>query len=284
MNSIRPHHDKDNNYVFDPAAAFAEIKAHWTEWGNSIGAKRWVIAVSGGKDSTVVCALAAKVWGPENVVAVTIPCGAQADINDSYEVINWCGVKTYEVNIKEAFDSICGWIDGVHGQKLSEVATVNLAPRLRMAVTYAVAQTVDGIVLNTSNLTEDVLGYATLWGDTCGSYAPIHSLTVTEVIALGKWLGIPEHLVKKVPADGLQAQTDEERLGLKYADVDRYIRMTDPLDEERADKIQALYDRNVFKIDMIRLPGPEFKDLPRMFPRYKTGLLCRDCATLKSEE
>ena len=118
-------------------------------------------------------------------------------------------------NLLDAFDA--------NGIEPSIDTKINIPPRLRMTATYAVAQTFGGIVLNTSNLTEDILGYCTLWGDTTGSYAPIQGLTVTEVLKLGDYIGIPYDLVHKTPADGLQTLSDEERLGVKYADVDQFI-------------------------------------------------------------
>lgn len=245
-------------YKFDVNVAYEIIKTHWENWAKNINAKKWVVAVSGGKDSTIVAALAARIFGKENVVGVTLPCNGQKDIDDSMRVIElYCG-EHVDIDIGSMFNNLINKFRNIYIDP-SNNAKINIPPRLRMTVTYAVAQTVDGIVLNTSNLTEDMLGYCTLWGDTTGSFAPIQGLTVTEVLSLGDYLEIPYDLVHKIPADGLQEQTDEDRLGLKYSDVDRYIRCGDATFELRT-KIVELYHRNKFKIDMIHIPGPKFSN------------------------
>lgn len=249
-----------NSYNFISQQAFFEIEKHWKNFAEKINAKKWIVAVSGGKDSTIVAALAAKIFGKENVVGVTLPCDGQKDIGDSMRVIDmYCG-KHINIDIGDMFYNLLDKMDA-NAIEPSNDTRINIPPRLRMSVTYAVAQSVGGIVLNTSNLTEDILGYCTLWGDTCGSYAPIQGLTVTEVLALGDYLGIPYELVHKVPADGLQDQTDEDRLGMKYEDVDRVIRLNVG-DVYLKAKINDKYTANKFKLDMIRIEGPKFKDFP----------------------
>ena len=107
---------------------------------------------------------------------------------------------------------------------VSRQSSINLAPRLRMASLYAVAQSVNGRVVNTSNLSEAWVGYSTRYGDGVGDFAPLLNLTVTEVIAIGKVLGLPDYLVTKAPSDGLTGKSDEEKLGFTYAALDKYIR------------------------------------------------------------
>ena len=124
-----------------------------------------------------------------------------------------------------------------------------------MATTFAVAQSVGGMVLNTCNLTETILGYCTLFGDDCGSYAPIKDLTVTEVITLGDWLGLPTELTHKTPIDGLQPLSDEEKLGMKYSEVDETIRNGDDKYKIR-DRIREIFNKNTFKSDIVKVPGP----------------------------
>jgi NAD+ synthase len=111
------------------------------------------------------------------------------------------------------------------GCELSEQAKTNLPARIRMTTLYAVAQTVDaGRVINTSNLSEDWVGFATLYGDATGAFSPLGMLTTDEVIAMGRELGLPEHLVIKVPADGLTNKTDEDNFGFTYTVLNKYIR------------------------------------------------------------
>lgn len=250
-----------------PERLFEVIQQNWTSWAwHFTPETKFVIGISGGKDSTVVAYLAVKIFGADRVVGVTLPCDEQKDIADSLRVIKELGIKHVNINIGDAVYSIQNSIEN-NAIDVSADTKTNLPCRIRTATLYAVAQSVNGLVINTSNLTEDILGYATLWGDTCGSFAPIQGLTVTEVISLGDWLGVPYDLCHKTPIDGLQALTDEEKLGMKYADVDKFIR-NDKGTKEFKEKVMTMYWRNKFKIDMITLPGPKFRDLPNfvMFP------------------
>jgi NAD+ synthase len=132
-----------------------------------------------------------------------------------------------------------------------------------MATLYYVAQAVGGIVVNTSNLSESILGYGTLYGDIAGSFAPLRGLTATEVVQIGHELGLPAHLVDKTPADGLSGKTDEDNLGVKYADVDKYIRYgASVVDEQVVKIVNEKYKWNKFKSDIIDIPGVLFEDYP----------------------
>ena len=229
------------------------------------------VSLSGGKDSTVVAALAARIFGKENVIGVMMPNGTQADIADSEEVCKFLGIGAVTVNIGSAYEELLGEV--VFGalkplgvESASYDTETNLPARLRMSALYAVAQSVGGAVLNTCNLSEDTVGYATLYGDNAGSYAPLQGLAVTEVKALGDWLGLPHRLVHKVPVDGLQPKTDEEKLGFTYDALDRFIRKGEGADSFK-DLIRALYRKNRFKTDMVRLPGPKFEFLPNFAAR-----------------
>ena len=248
-------------YAFDAKKERSRIRKAWREWAGMTCSTKFVLGVSGGKDSTFLAYEAKDEFGAENVWGVTMPNGKQADIADSMRVIEATGINHVRVNIAEAFSSIGMQIPGFGND-----ARINLPPRLRMATLFAVAQTVGGTVLNTSNLTEDNLGYCTLFGDDCGSYAPIQAYTVTEVIAMGDCAGIPYDLMHKVPTDGLCGSTDEEKLGMKYADVDKFIRLNLGSDEFKA-KVLAKWKTNKFKTEIIKLNGPQ-----NNFPDYVRGL------------
>ena len=260
-----------DKYEFSPERAYNEIKAHWERWAKSVNAKGWIVGISGGKDSTVVAALAAKIFGADAVLGVMMPNGEQKDIHDSEEVCHIIGIRHCGVNIGKAYEEI---LDAVTDGALKEVGIAkasadtmtNMPARLRMTTLYAVAQSCGYMVLNTCNLSEDVSGFSTIFGDNAGSYAPIQGLTVTEIRELGEWLGLPHHLVHKTPIDGLQPLSDEDKLGFKYADLDRYIR-EDIGTPEFKEKINELYRRNKFKTDIVQIPHPNFDYLGN-FVRY----------------
>ena len=260
-----------DSYNFSPDKAYNVIKEHWEKWAKKVGVDKWVVGISGGKDSTVVAALAARIFGKDNVYGLMMPNGRQADIQDSLEVCKHIGCKRGVFNIgvvnTEMIEELEENVLHFFNIKESSVDTrINMPARLRMTALYALAQSIDGIVLNTSNLSENVVGFSTLYGDHAGSYAPIQGLTVTEVIALGDWLGLPNHLVHKTPIDGLQPKSDEEKLGFKYADLDLYIREDKGTDDFKQ-KVDSLYRKNKFKTDIVQIPGPDFDYLGN-FVRY----------------
>ena len=245
-----------------PDYMYEKISEHWDNWiktNNIPNDMKYVVAISGGKDSTVVAALAVKKFGKDRVIGVTLPCDEQSDYEDSLAVINHLGIKYYCINIGDAFASIINGIEN-NAIDVSYDTKTNLPARLRMATTFAVAQSVGGMMLNTGNLTEQIVGYCTLFGDDSGSYAPIKGLTVTEVINLGDWLGIPAYLVHKVPIDGLQPLTDEQKLGIKYSEIDNYIRNNCGSNELKT-KIDTMYNKNLFKSEIINVPGYTFPEM-----------------------
>ena len=242
--------------------AYENISSQWDDWMEKEGIakdQKWVVAISGGKDSTVVAAIAVKKFGKENVIGITLPCDGQKDFDDSMKVINFLGIRHINIDIGDSVSSILNGIEN-NSVDVSYDTKTNLPARIRMATTFAVAQSVGGMVLNTCNLTETILGYCTLFGDDCGSYAPIKDLTVTEVIALGDWLGVPKELTHKTPIDGLQPLTDEEKLGMKYSEVDETIRNEYDKYGLRT-KIKDMYAKNNFKSQIVRIPGPTI-DVP----------------------
>lgn len=214
--------------------------------------KKAVVGISGGKDSTVVAALCVKALGADNVVGVLMPNGKQKDIDDSKRVCKLLGIRPITINIAIPYNDILDQIGN-----FSEQAEINLAPRLRMATLYAVAQSVDGgRVMNTSNACEAYVGWGTLYGDTVGDFAPIKHLTVSSIVAIGLALGIPEDLVKKTPADGLTDKSDEDNLGVTYAAIEKHMNgKMHELTPDEMKKITEKHKASEFKRQIIHVPG-----------------------------
>lgn len=207
-----------------------------------------VVGISGGKDSSVVAALCVEALGKDRVIGVLMPCGEQADIDMARKLVNFLGIKNYEINVKAAVDGVLNSITDI---ELSTQARTNLPPRIRMSTLYAVGQSMNGRVANTCNLSEDWVGYATRYGDAAGDFSPLANLTVAEVKAIGKVLGLPMDLVEKVPIDGLCGKTDEENLGFTYATLDKYIREGVCEDAALKERIDTLHERNLFKLQLM---------------------------------
>lgn len=245
------------NNQFDPAAAYKIISEHWTFWDNTVKPKRYVVGISGGIDSSCVSALACKIFGKERVTGVSMPCGGQSDMWAVDMLFNSLGINKVTIDIGNMFSSLMQNISD-NQINISETTRINAPARLRMTTLFGVAQSIDGIVVNTCNYSESCQGYDTLFGDDCGSYAPIQDLTKTEVKALSEWLGLPRELVNKTPIDGLQPLSDEERLGITYSDLDAFIRGLKDIDDDLKTAVLNRYKKNKFKMDMIKLPGPRF--------------------------
>ena len=209
-----------------------------------------VIGISGGKDSSVVAALCVKALGKERVIGVLMPNGEQSDIDCSKQLVAYLGIPFYVCNVKNAVDGVIESMKNA-GVEMSRQAIVNLPPRIRMSTLYALSQSMNGRVANTCNLSEDWVGYSTRYGDSAGDFSPLGKLTVQEVKAIGHYLGLPENLVEKVPSDGLSGKTDEDNLGFKYADLDRYIREGVYESDAWKQKIDRLHARNEFKMKPI---------------------------------
>ncbi|MBR2081053.1 MAG: NAD(+) synthase [Oscillospiraceae bacterium] len=216
-----------------------------------------IIGISGGKDSSVAAAICAAALGKERVIGVLMPNGEQSDLDMAQLLVSHLGIRAVEVNIRDAYEGALRalengkYYEGMENITVTEQTKVNLPPRLRMAMLYAVGQSMNGRVANTCNLSEDWVGYSTRYGDSAGDFSPLSRLTVQEVKAIGRELGLPDELVDKVPSDGLCGRTDEDNLGFTYAVLDRYIREGVCEDEEIRAKIDEKHRRNLFKLQLM---------------------------------
>ena len=233
------------------------VKERITEWiadyflKNGSSGTKAIIGISGGKDSSVVAALCAAALGKERVLGVLMPQGEQHDIDVSYAVCEFLKIPFIEINIgstvRELYDEVLR-----KDMVLNDVAVFNTPARIRMTALYAVSGIVGGRVANTSNLSEDHVGYTTKFGDTAGDFGPIADLTATEVKAVGREIGLPSEFIEKVPIDGLCGRTDEESFGFTYEVLDRYIREGVCADERVKERIDKLHRAGLHKTD--RMP------------------------------
>jgi NAD+ synthase len=250
--------------------------------------KKAIIGISGGKDSTVAAALCVQALGKENVFGVLMPNGltsesAYTDLDDGKTICNFLGIKYHIFDIHEAYHSLLFNVENllycqnskIENAIASNQTKINLAPRIRMLVLYAIAQSMNGRVINTTNACERFVGYGTLFGDTVGDLALLKNLTVSEIYEIGDALGLPYDLVHKTPADGLTGKSDEEVLGVSYEDIEKYLiaerksyllkdegyafyQMKDEMNVDTFKKINELAYKSEFKRQIINVPGPEF--------------------------
>ena len=212
-----------------------------------------VLGLSGGKDSTITAALLAKALGPDRVIGVAMPDEGQS-LNEADEIAKYLGIRYFNISVAQACRATREALSAA-GIELSAQCVQNIPPRERMKVLFAVAQCTNGRPVNTCNLSEDYIGYATLFGDAAGSFSVLGMMTVTEVLEVGDYLGLPSRWVHKTPDDGLpNSSPDEIKLGFTYAELDRYIREGIEPAPEKKEKIDRLNRINRFKTEILRLP------------------------------
>lgn len=221
------------------------------EYVKQSGAKGVVVGNSGGKDSATVLGMAVKALGKENVFAVSMPCHSIShDFDDAKLVADTFGVKFLKVDLTKTYNEMENEIQVAMGEKLSKEATINMKPRLRMITLYGMAQSLGYLVIGTGNLCEAMVGYTTKWGDNASDFNPIGNFTVEEVLAIGKYVGVPEKILQKAPNDGLGGKTDEEKMGIKYSQIAEMIE-TGNTEENVKKEILKRYEASKHKRELV---------------------------------
>jgi len=247
--------EEKKTYQFD-ARAVKESCVDWIRgWFRKNGdGCNAIVGISGGKDSSVVAALCVEALGKDRVFGIMMPNGEQPDISYSRKLIEHLGIDYICVNIHNAILAIKREVRPQLHDRWSAQTSVNLPPRIRMATLYAVAQSMNGRVANTCNLSEDWVGYSTRYGDSVGDFSPLAWLTTDEVVEIGRLCGLPEALICKTPSDGLCGKSDEENLGFSYSALNTYIRTGICEDAEVKAAIDSKHRKNLFKL----MPMPAF--------------------------
>ena len=214
-------------------------------------AKGVVLGLSGGKDSAVVLAMAVKALGKEKVVTVSMPCHSiSEDYDDAKLVADKFGVKFITVDLTSSYDEFETTINSVIGEagtlEMSFEAKVNAKPRLRMTTLYAIAQSLGYLVIGTGNLCESMVGYTTKFGDSASDFNPIANFTVSEVLKIGAFLGVPDKILQRAPSDGLGGQIREEKMGIKYSQIEELIE-TGNTDEDAKQNILKRFNSSKHK-------------------------------------
>jgi NAD+ synthase len=186
------------------------------------GFERLVIGLSGGVDSATVAYLCARAVPPDRLLAVRMPYRTSSDASetDALRVVTALGCRTERVDITPMVEPMLELI-GPADDPAGNVRRGNVMARQRMIVLYDRSADFDALVAGTSNKTEALLGYGTLWGDMAGAFQPIGDLYKSQLRQVATALGVPAEIVAKPPsADLWPGQTDEGELGRSYADLD----------------------------------------------------------------
>ncbi len=185
------------------------------------GFKKAVLGLSGGMDSAVVAFLAKEAIGKENVFGVIMPYqgSSRQDIKDAERAAKSSGINSRLISIERVLESFIKSLP-----EMDRIRKGNVMARIRMIILYDQSKPLKALVLGTSNKTEMLLGYGTIYGDMACGLAPLGGFYKTHVRQLAKYLGLPETIISKPPSAGLwPGQTDEEELGLRYDEVDALL-------------------------------------------------------------
>lgn len=215
-------------------------------------AKGVVIGMSGGKDSLICAKLCAKAIGAENVLGILMPNNSTRDVDIAISSCKDIGIRYHIIDINNVYSPLIDNVNKVlqnENTKIQDISTINTPPRIRMTTLYAIAGSLNYLVVNTSNLSETMIGYTTKWGDNVGDFSPLGNYTKSEVCKIGISLGLKNELVYKTPDDGLSGKSDEEKIGFTYDELDDFIRFGK--NSNNLDKIQRLHNLSRHKRDSI---------------------------------
>jgi NAD+ synthase (glutamine-hydrolysing) len=236
------------------ALAWRAVTRGIQDYCSKNGFKKVWLGLSGGIDSAIVLAMAVDALGAENVTAVRLPSRYTAGMSNDLaaEQCEALGVKLEAVSIEPAFQGLMQALAPMFEGTTPDVTEENLQSRSRGVILMALANKFGGLLLTTGNKSEYAVGYATIYGDMCGGYAPLKDLYKTEVFGLSKWRNtvggapvIPPAVISRPPSAELREnQTDQDSLpaydvldGILYRYIDQ--------EQSRAEIVAAGYDAAV---------------------------------------
>jgi len=185
------------------------------------GFKRAVLGLSGGLDSAVCAFLAARAIGPENVTGLIMPCGDKfpGEVADAAAAASALGIRTETIDIAPQIEAYFSRFPAE-----DPLLVGNKMARERMSILYDFSKRGKALVLGTSNKTELLIGYGTIFGDMASAINPLGDLYKTQVRRLGAHLGVPRAILEKPPTAALWAgQTDEAEIGIPYSVIDAIL-------------------------------------------------------------
>ncbi len=212
-----------------------------------------VLGVSGGLDSAAAAALCQRAY-PDNALAAILPCESdERDMHYGRMLVDTLNMECIEVSLDESYGALLEQLPSVGGER-GRLARANIKPRLRMTALYYLAQSRSSLVVGAANRAELYLGYFTKHGDSGSDLLPLGRLVKSEVEAVAAHLGVPQEIIDRPPTAGLwPGQTDEEEMGMSYAEVDRYL-LRGWAEPEISSGIESAHRRSEHKRKMPPLP------------------------------
>ena len=221
------------------------------------GFKKGILGLSGGLDSTVCAYLAVKALGPKNVIGLIMPYGESfgGEMEDAQDVARRLKIRSKTIDIAPMVDA---YFKTQPTKNL--VLRGNKMARERMSILYDHSAREKALILGTSNKTELLIGYGTIHGDMACAINPMGDLFKTQVRQLAAYLGVPKSIRSKPPTAGLWAgQTDENEIGMTYAEIDEILfHLVDGRESLEDIVARGLKKSRVLKI-IAKIKGSEFK-------------------------
>ncbi len=190
---------------------------------HKVGMQKVVMGLSGGIDSAVVAYLAARALGADNVLAVMMPYKTSnaGSVEDAKKVVSDLGIPSKLIEITPMIDA---YFSQYVEENFHMLRKGNKMARERMTILYDQSSALPGLVIGTSNKTELLLGYGTIYGDMASALNPIGDIYKNQIYQLARYLQVPQSLIDKAPsADLWEGQTDEQELGYRYDDLDCFL-------------------------------------------------------------
>lgn len=243
------------------------------------GLSRAVVGLSGGIDSALSCMLAAEALGPQNVLALRLPYKTSSPDSMAHAelVIDQTGVQSETVAITDMVDPILATIPPGEAKRRG-----NVMARARMIVWYDRSVAFNGLVVGTSNKTEILLGYSTLFGDSASALNPLGDLYKTQVRQLAAAVGVPRLIIDKAPsADLWEGQTDEGELGFTYARVDQLLYFLVDQRYNRDEAIAAGFEAPFVDRVLITVRRNQFKRMPPIIAKLSNRTVGYDFLYLR---
>lgn len=222
-----------------------------------VGMSRAVIGLSGGIDSALSLVLAVEALGAENVLAIRMPYKASSkdSLDHAQLLIDQLGIPSKTIEITDMVEPLFK-VD----PEMSKLRKGNIMARARMIVIYDQSEVFKGLVIGTSNKTEILLGYSTLYGDSASALNPIGDLYKTQVRQLSWAMDIPAPIIDKPPsADLWEDQTDEGELGFTYSEADKLLYLLVDQRYSPQEAIEAGFDKKFVDAVTARIRRNQFK-------------------------